>query len=69
MCVYNYRAGYLVGVYRVRMLISIYHRQGDRHSIANKRYGYCVASNVRKCVQGRHLRAWETMGREGDTRG
>ena len=52
VCVFttNYRGWYLVGVYGVRMLISIYHRQGDRHSIANKRYGQCVASNVRKCV-------------------
>ena len=59
------KAWYLVGAYGVCVFISVYHRQGDGHSIANQCYGYRVASNVRKRVYSRHLRAWEAIGGGG----
>lgn len=51
---------YLIGMYRISMFICINHCQWDRYGITNKCYGYCVSSNVRESVQGRHLWSWES---------
>lgn len=54
---------YLVRMYGISMFIGVYHCQWDRHSITNKCYGYCVSSNVRESVQGRHPWPWESEDR------
>ena len=56
------RTLYLVGMDGISMFIGIDHRQRDRHSVTNKCYSYCVSSNLRESVEGRHL--WPRESRE-----
>lgn len=47
------------------MFVSVDHCQGDRHGIADKRYGHRVSCNVRKSAQSRQPR----LGESGDVGG
>ena len=54
---------YLVWMYGIAVFIGINHCKRHRHSVSNKCDGYCVSSDVRESVHGRHPWLWESEDR------